>query len=71
MVTTVAQKIEFNAERCKGCGLCIHHCARDCIVMGDHFNANGYLLPVFDEAKCTSCGICGWLCPDLAITVYK
>lgn len=67
----VLRKIELDIERCKGCALCVLHCARDSITMGDRFNANGYLLPVFDQETCTSCGVCGWLCPDHAISVYK
>ena len=67
----ITRRIDFNAERCKGCGLCVEHCARGCITMSDRLNANGYLTPVFDEGRCTSCGVCGQLCPDLAIAVYK
>ncbi len=67
----VVQKIQFDADRCKGCGLCVQHCPQGCIAMSDRFNVNGYLLPAFDDSQCTSCGICGWLCPDLAITIYK
>ncbi len=71
MVPVTLRRIDFDAERCKGCSLCVHHCARGCITMSANFNRDGYLLPQFDEANCTSCGICGWLCPDLAIAVYR
>jgi len=39
---------------------------------GDVFTPKGYSLPVFINAdECTGCGICGWMCPDQAIEVYK
>ena len=65
--------IVIDEQRCKGCGYCIHFCEHDCIVIpGDRFSAKGYSLPVFaNAANCTGCGICGWMCPDQAIEVYK
>jgi len=38
----------------------------------DKFTAGGYPLAVMENAEdCTGCGICGWLCPDQAIEVYR
>ncbi len=66
-------EITINDIRCKGCGLCVHYCPRDCIVMAtDKFTAGGHPLAVMENAdECTGCGICGWLCPDQAIEVYR
>ena len=66
-------EITIDEKQCKGCGYCTKFCARGCIVIpGDRFTPQGYLLPVFAEPdKCNACGVCGWMCPDLAIEVYK
>ena len=32
----------------------------------------GGALPVFIEPeKCNACAVCGWMCPEFAIEVYK
>jgi 2-oxoglutarate ferredoxin oxidoreductase subunit delta len=66
-------EITISEIRCKGCGLCVHYCPRQCIAMSsDKFTAGGYLLAVMERAEdCTGCGVCGWLCPDQAIEVYR
>ena len=66
-------EISIDEGWCKGCGLCVEFCSRECIVItGEKIGPTGYLLPTFsDPDKCNACGICGWMCPDMAITVYK
>lgn len=58
---------------CKGCGYCVKFCARGCIdITGDKFTPQGHILPVLIKPeKCNACAICGWMCPDFAIEVYK
>ena len=58
---------------CKGCGLCVELCPKDCIqISKDKFAKSGALLPEFsNKEECTACGTCGRLCPDFAIDVYK
>ncbi len=58
---------------CKGCGLCVDFCSRGCITMPE-----GKLTPRGTEMadftypeKCNACGVCGWMCPDFAVDVYK
>jgi NAD-dependent dihydropyrimidine dehydrogenase PreA subunit len=42
------------------------------VAPGDRFTAQGYVLPFFvGPDKCNACGICGLMCPDFAIEVYK
>lgn len=66
-------QVVFNEELCKGCGLCVEFCPRDCIVItGEHIGPTGYTLPSLAQPeRCNGCGICGWMCPDFAIEVYR
>jgi len=66
-------EVIINAQNCKGCRLCAHFCPRDCLSFSDeNISAKGFVLPSFAEPeKCNACGICGRMCPDFAIEVYK
>ena len=66
-------EIVIDEKSCKGCGLCVHFCNRNCIVItGEKLGPTGYLVPTLsDPDRCNGCGICGWMCPDFAIEVYK
>jgi 2-oxoglutarate ferredoxin oxidoreductase subunit delta len=66
-------EITINEVLCKGCGLCVHFCARGCVTLtGEKLNATGTPVVVFAQAeRCNACGVCGWLCPEFAIEVYK
>ncbi|TET36180.1 MAG: 4Fe-4S dicluster domain-containing protein [Planctomycetota bacterium] len=57
---------------CKGCGLCVAACPRDCIEMASHVNVKGY-PPAFHAHpdKCRGCGNCGVVCPDAVIDVFR
>ncbi|MBS3787647.1 ferredoxin family protein [Candidatus Bipolaricaulota bacterium] len=65
-------KVEIDADRCKGCGLCIEACPQDVLSLSDDFNASGYNYAATENPEdCVGCGFCGKVCPDVAITVYK
>jgi 2-oxoglutarate ferredoxin oxidoreductase subunit delta len=66
-------EIVVNEQRCKGCGLCVEFCPQDCItITGKKISPSGFVLPeVVKSEACTACCICGWMCPDYAIDVYK
>lgn len=65
-------EIVIREEFCKACGLCVKFCSRGCITMGENVSARGLPLPVFiDPERCNACCVCGWMCPDCAIEVYK
>ncbi len=65
-------RIVINEERCKGCGLCVHFCPKKQIYISEQYNRKGYHPAAFHDAgECTGCTICGMMCPDVAIEVYK
>ncbi len=64
--------IEVRDDLCKGCDLCVAFCPEDVLAMTERTNHKGYLLPeLIDEPGCTACKICGRICPELAIEVFR
>lgn len=63
---------QVRSERCKGCGLCIAFCPKECLSLSANLNPLGY-TPAFlsDPDKCTGCGLCADVCPDAVIRVYR
>jgi 2-oxoglutarate ferredoxin oxidoreductase subunit delta len=65
-------KVVIEANRCKGCELCIHVCPPKVLALSPMLNTRGFHPAVLvDEARCTSCAVCAMVCPDTAIAVYK
>jgi Pyruvate/2-oxoacid:ferredoxin oxidoreductase delta subunit len=56
-------RIEFDIQRCDGCGLCARHCPGDVIEMVDKVPRTAYPL------ECWICGVCVLECPRDAITI--
>lgn len=48
--------LDYDAEACLGCGLCVDRCPMDAIVLGD----DGVCVM---DAKCVRCGQCALVCP--------
>ena len=62
--------INIDAERCKGCCLCVSECPRGCIRMSEIFNKSGNsFAEIADIENCTGCALCCQMCPDMAIEI--
>ena len=65
-------KAIFNADRCKGCGLCVTACPKKIVILSNEINAKGYQpAACSDQAACIGCAFCAQICPDSIITVEK
>lgn len=61
-----------DAERCKGCALCVSACPQGVLALSERFNAAGYHpVRLADTAGCTGCVLCALMCPEAALTVYR
>lgn len=64
-------EIVVDAERCKGCEVCIPACPEEVIAMAKQVNHKGYHYAMPTNDQCTGCTNCAVVCPDGAITVYR
>lgn len=65
-------EIKVISERCKSCGYCIEFCTKKILAFGTRVNSKGYeYIEAINMEDCTGCTMCGRICPDGAIEIYK
>ena len=60
----------IDADRCKGCELCIHFCPQNILETSSGMNAKGYHYPIIAPGKendCIHCEFCTLICSEFAI----
>ena len=65
----MAGKVIIDTEGCKGCGLCVVVCPKDCIDISEQSNKHGYFPAQANNTDCTGCAMCAIICPDAVIEV--
>ncbi len=50
-------------KNCTGCMACYNKCPNGAISIT--YNEAGYYIPVIDNTKCTNCGLCNSVCPQI------
>ncbi len=66
------EKWRIIEDLCKGCGLCVEFCPKQCLKMSDSLNRIGYHPAILDKAEeCTACALCAQMCPETAILIYR
>ena len=66
-------RVTFNEDLCKGCGLCVEACPKKIIALAaEALNKKGYHpAKITDQEKCIACAMCATMCTDVVITVEK
>ena len=71
-MTKIKGAVVVDAERCKGCELCVVACPMTVLALSGEVNGKGYRFSrMVSPEACTGCASCASVCPDSCITVYR
>jgi electron transport complex protein RnfB len=64
-------RARVDAEKCKGCGLCVKRCPMEALNLEDSSEANNKTgkVAVLDTDLCIGCGVCAFKCPGEALVL--
>ena len=65
-----AGTVLIDAERCKGCELCVAACPPGVLSMSAETNTSGFRVPELADG-CTACTACVLVCPDYVFEVHR
>ena len=64
--------VEIDAERGKGCELCVYECPAHTLRLSDGVNLRGFRhSEQVRPDRCIGCASCALICPDGCITAYR
>lgn len=64
--------VSIDAERCKGCELCVYECPAHTLRLSDGVNLRGFRhSEQIEPEHCIGCASCALICPDGCITVFR
>ncbi len=68
----MAYSYSIDADRCKGCALCVTVCPKKVLEISETVNTKGY-FPAYQArpGDCVFCTTCCIMCPDVAITITE
>ncbi len=66
-------RVTFNVDLCKGCGLCVTACPKKILELdAESLNKKGYHpAKITNQDACIACAMCATMCPDVVITVER
>ena len=68
-MTKIKGAVVVDAERCKGCELCVVACPMKVLALSGEVNGKGYRFSRMVSPE--ACASCASVCPDSCITVYR
>lgn len=63
--------VTIDADKCKGCELCVYYCPQETLAMSGKVSGRGYEYAEVVLNNCTGCQECARVCPDFCIEIWR